>query len=214
MSRAGNACDQALLLGALLTARGQEVRYARAALDEAAAGQLLDAMNQPSPTETRAPLAPRPNGALGEVLAPLGVTVEDLEAERLAAADATRWFLEELSRTFETDFPILAGELAAAGYPLDDAVPTVGPALLTEASDHCWVQVREGEAWLDLDPSLPSFAPGDRFRAADEVVASLQAALMHRLEATDPAVTMPPGRRLGDSERCAVAAWIRAGALR
>ncbi len=38
--------------------------------------------------------------------------------------------------------------------------------------------------------------------------------LMRRIEATDPAVTMPPGRRLGDSERCAIAAWIRAGAPR
>ena len=182
MSRAGNACDQALLLGALLTARGQEVRYARARLDEASARRLLEAMNQPSPTATRAPLVPRAVGALGDVLAPLGVTVEDLEAERLATADATRWFLEELSRGFETDFPILARELEDAGYSLDDSVPAVAPVLLAEAADHCWVQMREGEAWLDLDPSLPSFAPGDRFRAAEELADALPATLMHRIE--------------------------------
>ena len=38
--------------------------------------------------------------------------------------------------------------------------------------------------------------------------------LIVRLESSDPNVSMPPGRRLPDAERCAIAKWIEMGALR
>ena len=38
--------------------------------------------------------------------------------------------------------------------------------------------------------------------------------LTHRLESTDAAIVMPVGGNLSEPERCAIYAWIRAGALR
>jgi hypothetical protein len=35
-----------------------------------------------------------------------------------------------------------------------------------------------------------------------------------RLESTDAGYQMPPGRRLGDAERCSIERWIQAGASR
>ena len=40
--------------------------------------------------------------------------------------------------------------------------PSEDPDLLEAVADHFWVQVRQGDEWLDLDPSFPNSAVGSR----------------------------------------------------
>ncbi|MDJ0756141.1 MAG: tandem-95 repeat protein [Ardenticatenaceae bacterium] len=67
-----------------------------------------------------------------------------------------------------------------AGTPLAD--PANDLDLLTETSDHWWVQAYIGGSWVDLDPSFSGATPGQTFTAAVEDLAELPDTLRHKVK--------------------------------
>ena len=176
--RKGNSLDRALLLAALLREAGHGVRLARGALAAADAEALLAVWRgRPDPAPAIMPDA--------EVQARL---IEALDAEGFATAWMPAWLDEQAQRRAQA-----AAELERQSAALADALlSVVAPALRPDAAadarqrlalmaDHWWVQIRQGDLWLDLDPADPDAAPGEALTAAVEVFLpdELPAALDH-----------------------------------
>lgn len=122
--RAANSADRSLLLAAMLKGGGVETRFAVGKLDADRAAALLD----------RAFAAPAP--------APAAST----PANDNRATDLLTRVRARAARDYAT-------VMSAAGDALPVATSVVSrDALLAEiASDHVWVQARQGAAWIDLD---------------------------------------------------------------
>lgn len=151
MDRVGNSLDRALLLAALLETAGLEVRLATAQLDPEATAKL--AASWSTHAKPALPVATLDSAALvGDVIKVLGV---DATAFRGAydKAIAAREEIAAKARARVTDQAAALTKLVPA--------PTEVPAPLDPAvfADHWWVQVKDGEAWTDLDPSLATGTP-------------------------------------------------------
>lgn len=137
--RAGNALDRCLLLADLLRRQGMTVRFVRGVLDDARRAQLLE----------RVFAGPTP-GRDDPALATAGAELRAL--------------LERVRVRAGRDRAALAGALGKAGV----AVVTSREDLLAELRDHHWVQVRRGDAWLDLDPAFAELQPGQRATSPEQ----------------------------------------------
>lgn len=159
MDRVGNSLDRALLLSRLCELAGMEVRLANAQLDPAAVAKLDAAWtNVPRPP---VPADPDDPHLLDELAADLGgdpAAIKKAATDRLAAQNE----LEARTRT-------LVGQQAAAVAKL--APGTAEPRDASAFADHWWVQVHDGEAWTDLDPSTRDATPGFGLVAATETIA-------------------------------------------
>ena len=168
VSRAGNACDRALLLAELLEAGGHRVRFARATLEEEAIGRLLGNLDRPG-TATSRPLAIDVyDPELLRFLGPAGLAEEEYRRVLEEGAATARALAEAVA----VDAGFVGATLAAGLGP--DWPPRPGrtdPAVLL--AEHCWVQIETADGWLDLDPSLPEMEPGDRLAEVGETVADL-----------------------------------------
>jgi hypothetical protein len=174
MDRVGNSLDRSLLLAELLERSGLEVRLARAQLDDAAVAMLAKRWaERPRPALPPAELAGEP--WMTRLTADLGVdagafrkriSAAESEGEKLLAR--TRARIAEQSTALAKLIPAPAGRAAAASAP-------------SAFADHWWVQVRDGEAWSELDPALPDAAPGETLApAASETVLPAELADEHR----------------------------------
>ena len=158
ISRAGNAWDKSLLLGALLRHHGREVRFAHGHLtpDRATAlvTRMFDQARQPAPVPA--------------VDVPASVVAR---SRNLVARIEARW------RSAQSD---LMGALDRGGVSLGQN-PSVTEAMLSdEATDHPWVEYRDGDRWVPLDPSGAG-QPGEAITTATETFAEIPAALHHRV---------------------------------
>ncbi len=181
VSRAGNACDRALLLADLLEAGGHPVRFARARLDEATARRLLATVDRPRATASRPVATDAFDPELLRALAPAGLGET---AYRTALEESTA-VVRNLAAGVASDTGFVRDSLTAA-LGDDRPPPAAPPDVLAALADHCWVQMRTGDGWIDLDPSLPELAPGDRLAAAetvsDTLAPELAPSLAFRLE--------------------------------
>lgn len=151
--RAGNALDRALLLATMLGKQGMVVRFARGRLATARCDQLLLRLFEAvEPTD--------PN--LATASAPLRALLDRVQVR--AARDYTA-----LQAALGTSSPALA------------AVPTQAE-LRDEVQDHFWVQVQQGDTWLDLDPAFLDLAPGQTATAVEQTYAQIPAALHQQLQ--------------------------------
>ena len=167
-SRAGNACDQALLLAELLQAQGRRTRFALAELDAGQVARLRAALDRPETATSRPKLRPPLDSRWRPLFALAGADGE--EVARVEAEQRQR--LEALAAHIESAFAAGATGLAALyeGAP----PPASGePQARASLARHCWVQVETEAGWLDLDPTLAEFEPGDRLRAPDAVLERL-----------------------------------------
>ncbi|MEZ5665954.1 MAG: hypothetical protein R3F55_00655 [Alphaproteobacteria bacterium] len=168
LDRHANSLDRALLLAELLGMAGYQVRLAHATLDAASAAALRDASAvaiADDPAPDRAATVARLAEAAGDALAPLAETVaRETEGQRALA--------ETVDRRSDT---IAADLLAALGERGTGASGDFDAAL----ADHWWVQVAEGDGWVDADPSAALVAAP----AAQESFAAdaLPDALQHRV---------------------------------
>lgn len=158
IARAGNAWDKAALLADLLRHHGREVRFARGRLapDRAAAqvARMFDEANRPSKA---APIA-LPDAVLAQ-------------GRALQARIESRW------RRAHAD---LLAALDRGGVALGKSAPVPDAVLIDEASDHAWIEYRDGDRWIALDPAGAA-QPGESAATPAETFAQIPDALTHRV---------------------------------
>ena len=178
-ARAGNAVDQALLLGALLDASGLSYRFAMGALDDATAAALMASTVVDSAEARRdaaaawEPLVPRVDSAPSPGLAP-DVQQRLDEAQRSAPA-VLAWARQQLDDNVAT----ISSALAAAGLALPSGY---SPMPDMERKQHVWVQVVDGATWRDLDASLPGATIGNALTTPTSTPDIVPDPLRHRVE--------------------------------
>lgn len=159
VGRAGNSLDKSILLAELLKANGRTVRFARGQLDGAQAETLVNQMfAKPAATNTEA----KPDASL---LQDLGMSEDEykaLVAEQEASSTA---FFTDLLKGLDEEYATIQGALAANNVRLDNVVDSRRQAV-EETRDHFWVQYKDGDKWVDLDPTSTSSTPGDRLVAS------------------------------------------------
>lgn len=158
MDRVGNALDRATLLRAMLGAAGYDTVLVHGTLDESGLERAAGALRLPA--DARAARAQPSIELLAERAADTLGMDETVVADRLALAETDRAALER-AVTLATEQQSRA---------LLSLLPDVDvEALQTDdlLADHWWVQVNVDGAWLDLDPTLPDAAPGDRLAEAE-----------------------------------------------
>jgi transglutaminase-like putative cysteine protease len=162
LARAGNAFDKALLLGALLKHHGLEVRYVRGRLGPDRAAQLVAQML------TSMALAASGLAAGG---------VEGAPAALIAAGGALN---DAIAGEWSANLDTMMGALNRNGLLLGGPSPAVGrAALLEEAANHLWVEIRQGDRWLPLDPSFSDAQPGQTFAGTAETLGEVPRSLFH-----------------------------------
>jgi hypothetical protein len=156
MAMAGNTVDRAALLASLLVSSGQRVRYAHGKLSESTAQDLVSSM-----------WAERVSGRSADA--------EDRSPEQKAE-------VEKLMIAIKRDGTLLAESLKKAGHP-DRSEPAVTrDALIKETQDHYWVEWWQNGAWVAMDPSFATAAPGQVYTKAEETFDVLPEGIFHRVE--------------------------------
>ena len=162
----GNSYDQALLLAALLKAKGHQVRFATGTLSADDALKLVGSYDGGKP-------APEAPGLDTELYSAAGFTDAEIAANSTQAAA-----IADRIRSEAQNYAGLVTKLIADQRP--DALPD--PAKIRQASrddarDHAWVQVLENGKWIDLDPSFPGAQIGQVFAEPAQVLDAFPSAL-------------------------------------
>ena len=155
----GNSYDQALLLAALLKAKGHQVRFATGTLSADDALKLVGSYDGGKP-------APEAPGLDTQLYSAAGFTDAEIAANSTQAAEIADRIGSEAQ-----NYAGLVTKLIADQRP--DALPD--PAKMRQASrddarDHAWVQVLENGKWMDLDPSFPGAQIGQVFAEPAQVL--------------------------------------------
>lgn len=162
-ARGGNSVDKALLLGALLDEAMVTYQFAMGALDDRAAASLLAATVTDAETERKrwatsidALLAASP-GAGAATPQPAGLTPEQ-ERQLKQQIDGVVALNADAGQLLKTRVATISEALSGAGITLPPLPsPKLPPA---EHHQHTWIQMADGPAWIDLDPSLPGAKQG------------------------------------------------------
>lgn len=157
-SRAGNAWDRSVLLAALLRHHGREVRFVRGRLTPDRATALVATMFERRP---QSPVA-------GAVDVPSAVAAA---ARDLSARIEARWQAAQDDVTAALD---------RSGIALGRTPLVTDATLNAEAADHLWIEYRDGERWVPLDPSAGS-APGETVTSAADSFAEIPEAQHHHV---------------------------------
>jgi hypothetical protein len=152
LSEAGNALDKSILLQELLTLAGHQTRFAHGTLEIAKAEMLLKATII-KPRSARSPIA----------------------------SDAVKLFLQGVRSDTQDHYRTVKSAIEGAGISFPNGVGPTAQELIGELRDHYWLQVKKGDAWIDLDPSFPEAQPGQTFTAAAETLPSVPDRLFHRV---------------------------------
>jgi hypothetical protein len=145
MSWSANPTDRALLLAALLQAKGVDVTFVHATLSDAEASQILALDGKPAPAASGSPSPVSANAAQ-----PSPGKMDAYAAATLQAADRQA--------------TAIASALATNGAPL----ASTGAALSADdVRSHWWLRATVAGRSVDLDPSLPSFESGAHLGTAD-----------------------------------------------
>ncbi|MEW5901609.1 MAG: transglutaminase domain-containing protein, partial [Acidobacteriota bacterium] len=165
MDRLGNSLDRALLLAELLRISGQEVRLARGTIGEEKARQILGEILQ-RPLHTKEEIA-------GETKRPLSEqpieqeSGEEISKEALeAAVSEAKQSVERVIQAVEEQLKILS---ALVREPSRKEM-VLQEEELAAIGDHWWVEMRDGETWVDLDPLTHAAEFGKTLTAPAEVV--------------------------------------------
>ncbi|KAA9134041.1 hypothetical protein F3N42_00375 [Marinihelvus fidelis] len=184
LSRAGNAADQSVLLARLMRDSGYDARMARARLSEDQALLVLQALRQPV---SEAP-AMGNAAAMVEVLNQWRGSDDPLSDEQI---QAYRDYIQAPYRVgvqgdqqaaeLETISARIRGTLDAAGAAFD--VSSLNQALVEDARDYFWVQVRPSPSadWQDLHPVFQGEAPLSALEATQHIADEIPDDLLHKL---------------------------------
>jgi hypothetical protein len=156
---AGNSWDQATLLGDLLRHHGRVVRFAAGRLSPADAATIVDRMFADASHHRAVPAA---EPAVSESIRTQG--------RALVARVDTAW---------QSAHADIVAALKEAGLTLGDSSASE-VMLNTEAADHGWVEYRDGDRWVPLDPVARS-RPGEAATTATETMTEIPDARQHRV---------------------------------
>jgi Transglutaminase-like superfamily len=149
--RRGNSLDRSLLMAAMLKELGVEARLARAQLTDTQAELLLKTVGNPPPRDpSKGPTPPE------NLFHDLGFDQNQIAQRR--AEQASEAELLKLERDFR---------IATHSLMIDRLVNIDSKEIdeqdyrsnVRDLKDHWWIQIKKGETWADLDPSLT--APDD-----------------------------------------------------
>lgn len=136
LGRAGNSYDQSLLLAQMLNEAGFQTRFVSGELKRKDAEELIETLFY-----TESPLP-----------------AEDLDRNTGMWID--REILEDFVERTLRDFELVEDALNDAGVEIDGELFLSHDELIREAQEHVWVQAKQGETWVDLDPCFAGAAPG------------------------------------------------------
>lgn len=101
---------------------------------------------------------------------------------RLAQADAPAALRKKIiTAMFDLKAKPIAALRKGITKPKQTADPANDPRLLADLKTHVWVQVRDGNRWIDLDPSLRGHAPGTVAVASAKTMNALPRPMFHEL---------------------------------
>lgn len=197
IARAGNPDDQATLLAALLTAQGFTVRFVRANLDAPA----LTALERRAATMVPAPM---PTIDPGPLRAAAGITQEQIDAyvnktKPHVKADALARVQDAWAKALR-----MQSFLASRGVTLGASAQALEQDAGNSLRTHYWLQVQQGQAWLDLDPSSglamgKTWVPADPAFSADGLPDDETASIRIRIFTDTLGGTAPTTRTVLDS---------------
>ena len=160
MGGAGNAWDQALLLASMLRHHGREARFARVRLTPDASAKIVDRMFAD---------AARPRPATASPVVQVPESVQAVARRTLARVQTT-------SRRAQSD---LLKAIDRAHLTLGDS-STTEQQLASEAADHVYVEYRDGDRWVALDP-VGASSPGASIALSTETLTDVPDAAQHHV---------------------------------
>src|SRR5579863_2393397 len=158
MGGAGNAWDQALLLAAMLRHHGRQVRFAHVHVTPEVAARIVDRMFSD---------AGRTHAVARSVQIP--------DSLRMAAR-ATLAQIQSDRQQAQTD---LLSALDRAHVSLGDTA-TSEQTLESEAADHLFVEYRDGDQWIALDP-VATATPGTQVAPGEETFSDVPDGFYHHV---------------------------------
>jgi len=156
---AGNSWDQAQLLADLLRHHGRVVRFAAGRLSPADAAAVVDRMFADASHRHPVPAAAP---AVSDALRTRGVA--------LVARVNAEW---------QSAHADVVAALEHAGLTLGDS-SALEAALNTEAADHAWLEYRDGDRWVPLDPVTRN-RPGEAAATPTETMNEIPETRQHRV---------------------------------
>jgi len=163
MGGAGNSYDKSLLLAALLRQNGYDVRHVRGRLSEERAKALVSQM-----------FAAFKQGGPAPGLASVPVNLPN-------AAAASKEFADVVVAYWLANIDTVRSALERDKVRPSQAPPVSDKDLINEAMDHVWVEYRQGDKWVALDPSTKGARLGESFAASQQTPGSVPPALFHRV---------------------------------
>ena len=149
IAQGGNSVDQALLLHDLLTRAGFACRYAHARISEQRAAALVAS----------------------------SLEVERNDTTAMDAADEKQ--LDALADRILEQYAQLTKALVKSGVGPPDHGGDMARQLIAALRDHWWIQVRDGDRWIDLDPTVAAASANEM--SGTETVSEIPANLYHRI---------------------------------
>jgi len=156
MDRMGNSLDRALLLNTLLQQVGYETRLANGRLTPEAARDLMG-FARPVPAGGA---LPEETVSEEQAISELRRYAADFGLDEKALIDGHRdttreqeRFRSEAQKRVREQTQFLADLIGPAP---EGAAEDLGRRQLATLEDHWWVQMQDGQRWIDLDPSYPN----------------------------------------------------------
>jgi hypothetical protein len=154
-SCAGNSYDSSLLLASMLNEAGFQCRFINGSLDSSKARILVE------------DIFTRP------------VLTEDERLALIVQAGLQQSILEDFQPRAERDYKIIEDALSKAAIKFEPKTSEDIEQLVKIATDHVWVQVRQGDKWIDLDPSFRNAEAGQSFCKAERIWNQIPADKLH-----------------------------------
>jgi len=179
MDRLGNSLDRSLLLARLLQLSGATARLAQAILSEPQAKELL---KQVIARQQRPPASPPDqNAAIDEYAKAHRLDPVELRRNVAKLTAPFDRMAEDVAQRVAEQTPLLLNAIGQPAAPKPSDQDTELDAL----RDHWWVQYREGDKWLDLDPLMAEGKSSEPQQTVDFNVAAgkfaLDAKLYHQV---------------------------------
>jgi hypothetical protein len=175
-AQAGNAADKALLLAALFDEALVTYRFTVGSLDDTTANKLSGSLPGQSAADAETRLAQVLFATNGRTSDTKPSAAQRQQFEALPAQGRSILDRGRTEVTFHAS--LIQHALTEHGVSLPAAAGGI-PAL--ERTHHVWLQVADGPAWVDYDPTLAGSAVGTALTAARQTLDQLPPEMQHRL---------------------------------